>query len=1833
MLLTSFKIPRYVKGACAALMLLAFAGPATADDRSLLRDSAGNPFLFVLFDTSSSMANMPPCTRENLQDQDLDVDPFDATCSSECEMGATNCARLCPDFGCIDYDYSTYTPPGAGDIITLDEDSATLDGTWTAGDGTIRDNPYNGDFRIASDASVLKSATYDPNITVGGEYQVYLWWPDDLDNLPADDPTTPDVDETGDGIGETFASNVLVDVVHDGGTSTVALDQRFDGGQWSIIGTYDITSLTATAGNVTIRNESASGLVVADGVRWVRITRPTCDQTGYRCQQPLCPLGDCYTSLRADDPSSKFVQARSALYEVVEGSPNVHFGFGTYQQDKLFFRSKHWLYRVRDTDVGGTPYTLPQLDGTDFLEVGAEEVFGNYSQGLGVPNPGENAGDGFNCVTTGISSDHHVGCEAANPADLSDPWEVERARRIPKLGRLGTYSTEAWYRVDHDDSKIYNVTYSPSTGMSFGADPFAADVEIQECPNGTCRTPPALGNGFCEIGDGEVCNDDGGAGATSDCNEETSGNPSGHFCCGVDADCTDSRCGNTCIATPYTPPVTGTVFYDLVSDYMAQDGNLERQPMREAGFFDTQFNIVSAAPAARCDGMDLNDDTTDDIWRGYNLRWSTVQDPRGSDYDFDGIPDATREDYYDIGDRVPLDWLDTNQDTLLERLSPNIVPPAEAPLGLADSPEDFRTAVYFQDEVLVGDDPANSVFRKLRLNDDAERPIIAFGSTPLANSIADFKSWYSGTAGNDDAWADFVAGEDALWACREKYLLLLTDGLEECTPPDPGDPCDSNVEDDCCDPDVDEDCFCDVNGICYLGEGCAGENTTEQLLDLGVETHVVGFGTQDDGSLSCLADAGGSELLEAANRDELIEQLNTLFDSISVESRSFASASIPAIQSSTADKIFLSSFAPLPAQSFWPGRIDAFRKPLPLTDNNRPDTSIMCADITDATADQQSACHIWEAGTQLCGQAPESVDRTGVIQSELQLGNDPATERRVVYGKASDGTVPNELQLFDLPPIPMSSGDMLDAVTEDMLLAIDPEVVTQWNASALTPAELEDFLLDLLVGTLEIKVIDSAIEDQVEGCELSGGDEGYILGDIFHANPTSIGSPGNFTYFALNTESYRDFARKHAWRRKMLATGTNDGQLHFFDSGIRQMVENNFTTAAGDFIELYNDGSGHELFSYIPRDALPILEHQVRSTRHIYSVDNTVSLGDVYIDPTDDGFDDTQWRTVLVGGLREAGDVQDTVTDVSNLKASYFALDITQPDILNPRQDTSDPTFVPCPASNASCDDTTTTFPLEYTPSCLDLFSSADGSQSTAADCDFPFPLELWTFDDSVEVAGVTYYLDEDAGVPGGNGIPDLADLWSRPVIGQIEIGDGSGGVIPKHVAIFGGGMDPDNKGDAEVGGNFLYMVDVETGQTIYKRELEGSAAADPAVLDEDRDGVFDRIYVATTNGLVYKVDLTAVSALTGELPELDTTFEVDENNLLSLDSDGTATRYTASPGGMVTVGLDRVTDAAWDPFIILDTGGPYEATPRRGSPIYHAPAAFFIPELEQYALAVGTGDREDLWNEANGEDVLPGTDPKGGVFFVFVDSVETNDPSLYNSSLDCDQRLPITQFDPDGTTPCLKNLDFTADPTAEERDTNFLLDPGDDADFALLQSDPRRGWVMDLTSDARISAEAFVVAGVMVFSAFDPTIATTSDTLCAQTGTTRTFVVSARNGGPVAPLSGETDADGDPTTSWDESATAEDRYHEIGEFTTSPFIDSTATKNPAVDAATKTLHDLIDDEISDAVRDSLVEQFPRGSRFNKAFSLVIAALRSSTGVSVYTTIPIAAYPADWKEQ
>lgn len=880
--------------------------------------------------------------------------------------------------------------------------------------------------------------------------------------------------------------------------------------------------------------------------------------------------------------------------------------------------------------------------------------------------------------------------------------------------------------------------------------------------------------------------------------------------------------------------------YTLVSDFNMWD-NAAKTTNPQLGYFG-QGAAADSPSDNTCAGWDPNTDspTDADSTTGYNIRFPTVNHPVSA-----FRPTLNR------GDVIPLDWNDDHKDEILGRLAPNRL--------LGEAIPDFRTARYFQDSPLLG---------ALRLRNPAARPFVAFGSTPLGNSMANFRTWYS-------AFKSLGGANDPDWACRQKYVLVLTDG----------------------------DDTCGTNNPCTIASQL---ETQDNVL-----TYVVGFGLNDENlnpnnKLRCMAtaplpDADGDGDREPPapilpqNKDQLVAALRAIVDNLRGQAAAFAAAAVPSIQAEVEEKIFLSSFTPLNNKSTWDGHVDAFLKPIPDADQDgKPDKDPDCG------PDVEGGCHLWDAGEVLLTQAP---DETEVSSGNLRLGN-AADQRRVFYPKAKNlGTeaVPNDRSLFEFPTTATARQDLWDG------MGLSYELF-----HLALPGSPPDVLANKVIGETLVEKTGSITIDG-EATDIT-----YVLGDIFHANPTLVDRPDDFAEFATNryhddsdangqtctaaSPGYRCFARKHEFRRKMLAVGANDGMLHFFDAGIWD-----------DSAKKFDNGTGKELFSFIPRMVLPILKEVATGERQIFSVDGSPRMINVFIDPAHSSGDpvdpaDRRWRTVAIGGLREGGSIDGGgEVDLDNGKpfvSGYYALDVTQPDRLG--------------SDNKPVN-------RDVVPTCISNYNaSACGP--------IPFGAELWEFTDSVDGSpaewGVSF--DED-----DNGVPDLGRTWSQPIIGRVRLADGSGGTAERWVAILGGGFDPENR-LAPKSGTWLYMIDIETGKAIYKRATEGAVPSSPAAIDLNSDGFLDTLYVGTTAGYMYKVDLSVPQELE----------EVEVQDLNGVEHE-----------------VERVTGDAWAPFKIFDTlsGG-------QRLPIFFAPTVLLVAETGQFALVFGSGNREEMWNLTGAE-------------------------------------------------------------------------------------------------------------------------------------------------------------------------------------------------------------------------------------------------------------------------
>jgi hypothetical protein len=133
----------------------------------------------------------------------------------------------------------------SANIVYVDNTAALATGTWTGSTSSpgYYGTNYSTDGNTGSTGG--KSMRYSPNLPVAGAYDVYMRWSS----------------------GTNRASNTPVDVNYDGGSNTYLINQQIDNGVWKYLGTYDFVA--GTSGNVLIRNDSANGYVIADGVKFV----------------------------------------------------------------------------------------------------------------------------------------------------------------------------------------------------------------------------------------------------------------------------------------------------------------------------------------------------------------------------------------------------------------------------------------------------------------------------------------------------------------------------------------------------------------------------------------------------------------------------------------------------------------------------------------------------------------------------------------------------------------------------------------------------------------------------------------------------------------------------------------------------------------------------------------------------------------------------------------------------------------------------------------------------------------------------------------------------------------------------------------------------------------------------------------------------------------------------------------------------------------------------------------------------------------------------------------------------------------------------------------------------------------------------------------------------------------------------------------------------------------------------------------------------------------------------------------------------------------------------
>ncbi len=921
----------------------------------------------------------------------------------------------------------------------------------------------------------------------------------------------------------------------------------------------------------------------------------------------------------------------------------------------------------------------------------------------------------------------------------------------------------------------------------------------------------------------------------------------------------------------------------------------------------------------------------------------------------------------------------------------------------------------------------------------------------------------------------------------------------------------------------DRDSGCRRPYLIILSDGadtCRGNDPcseTANFRNAGIRTWAVAYGANCNNighPLKCMTQNTEGELLCPQNATDLRTELLKILGEIKAQSRAFASAAVPSVQAIVADKVFLTNFTPFNGTAAWDGHVYGFLKPVPAK--------------ADGTPDETKA--LWDAGK-------EMVKQTNPSDPSDLLGG-LADQRRVYYSRdSSTGLFSTRRRLLDSP------------ATGDAATWLD---LWQGFKIPLAPSDPVATTNDIIDKTLAVKTHEEV--DSKTGVKTLFT---YLLGDIFHSNPLVVGSPPNTLYFSSDLFGYRDFYRKHELRRRILLLGANDGMLHAFDAGRfdRQKAIDNALTSRTQF----NDGTGRELFAYMPREAMPVVRTIANAAFHQWGVDGTVTAADVFIDPLHNGTPtegEREWRTVVFGGMREGG-------------ASYFALDITQPDVLAKEKVplVTDPNvlklLVPPPSEKdvprpllASSASAVASSPgiNDYVPSCT---RGDNGTTLVSGDnCGpLPFPAALWEFEDTVRNAsGQAVPLDED-----NNGQQDLGYTWSIPNVGRIRVTE-SGETVDKFVMVVGGGFDQSGKltPATPARGNWLYMIDVETGKAIYKRPLTGIVPSEPAAVDVNQDGVLDRIYIGTGAGKMYRIDLGPDGS--GNYPSL-----VSKN---VRGKDG------------LTYAVERVEDSAWVPRVIFDASFGLPINQFR--PIYYRPSVIFVPKLGLYALSFGTGDREDLWATAN--------EPPGR-FYVFVDDT---DQLATGTVLDETRFAPITAATASTGTQYL-----------------FGTTPGS------------RGWYLQLAVYERLITDPFALSGVSFFSTFipnPPPAAGTKNGLCSREGNSNIYIVSTVNANPYL------DSGSSLVRSFQISGFVTNPYTEARQTK-----NTTPTGGTGGSGGSGTTVEVCDSLTQQRLKESLKSLFPINCKFGSQ-TIDIKTISSDTRLFCIAPVPVCTLDKNWRE-
>jgi Neisseria PilC beta-propeller domain len=418
-------------------------------------------------------------------------------------------------------------------------------------------------------------------------------------------------------------------------------------------------------------------------------------------------------------------------------------------------------------------------------------------------------------------------------------------------------------------------------------------------------------------------------------------------------------------------------------------------------------------------------------------------------------------------------------------------------------------------------------------------------------------------------YLDYHKTTDAARACRSKFVLLITDGADTYT-------CGGSGSEDQLD---------------QYKRRRAVVSKTKALADAGYKVFVVGFGADMPhflrNTLNWMAFHGGTDNSLAANSGDtaaydpsstlLCQDSSTAHHNIEGDGDHYYAANDPG-------EILLSGYAFLAYGS---------------------------ADLT--TALKQAVNAIREAPycfSTVSVASSRAKDENFIYEASFQpYTHDPFWRGHVKkYNLLPDG---------NLADVAWDAGTVLQSTAPG-----SRRILTLLSAGGLVPFTTANVSRGLLgVGT-------DSERDRVVGYfrgDPAYNPEGWKLGDIFHSNPVTVGSPsGSFNDIRDMNRAFIAFRDSHprtsVTGARIILTPANDGQIHAFRSS-----------------------DGAEVWSFIPPNLLPKLKNIVHVSHptnliHDYFVDGPVSVADAWLGSGDGrSKSPSSWKTLAIFGEGRGG--------------------------------------------------------------------------------------------------------------------------------------------------------------------------------------------------------------------------------------------------------------------------------------------------------------------------------------------------------------------------------------------------------------------------------------------------------------------------------------------------------------------------------------------------------------------------------------------------------------------